>query len=228
MSDPMTTDRLRKVLEEQPCRCVKRLEYTCPSCGGPVDSTGHGPSWMNSEQWSASKAGDFFCKTCKDPGTKTGFKYWRDSDMPTTITRACTRCAALAEPVESVCASPSEAPLPWHIEHNLSQLSSLSPTTPVETRTEWFYILNRGFCGNSLRWWKVDGGGYTSDLREAWKVDRATAEKYHGRRKGYFNEPEDVAYPANLVESLVEHHVTDLATLQAATPWKRVTEEPKV
>ncbi len=38
-----------------------------------------------------------------------------------------------------------------------------------------YYIQNKGYCGNCLFWWKVDGHGYTTDLNEAWIVDRAKA-----------------------------------------------------
>lgn len=41
----------------------------CFDCGKPLESTGPGPGWMNSEQWDASKAGDYFaqCEKARHP-----------------------------------------------------------------------------------------------------------------------------------------------------------------
>lgn len=57
----------------------------CPKCGGDLKSTGSGPGWMNREQWEASKAGDYFCETCRDPGTKSGATYYFESDLASLV-----------------------------------------------------------------------------------------------------------------------------------------------
>lgn len=36
----------------------------CPRCFRTLESTGSGPEWMNSEQWDAAKAGDYFTEFC--------------------------------------------------------------------------------------------------------------------------------------------------------------------
>lgn len=36
------------------------MNAICSVCAKPLKSTGSGPEWMNSEQWDASKAGDWF------------------------------------------------------------------------------------------------------------------------------------------------------------------------
>lgn len=54
---------------------------TCPQCGGRLISTGHGPGWMNEEQWDAVKAGDYYCMVCTDPDTESGHKYFWKSDL---------------------------------------------------------------------------------------------------------------------------------------------------
>lgn len=49
----------------------------CPKCGKPVESTGSGPEWLNSYQWDAIKAGDYFAK-CDTPNHPNGNCYfWR-------------------------------------------------------------------------------------------------------------------------------------------------------
>jgi hypothetical protein len=66
-----------------------------------------------------------------------------------------------------------------------------------------YYIQNVGFCGNCLRWWRPDGHGYTSDLRDAWKVDQARAEQLcHSRPK------EDIMWPVAVADAVAQLHVT--------------------
>ncbi len=68
--------------------------------------------------------------------------------------------------------------------------------------SDLFYIQNSGYCGNSLRWWRVDGGGYTSDLNQAWKVSREEAESICRSR------PEE-DYPRAVadMDAIAERHV---------------------
>lgn len=40
------------------------MKQCCPKCFKPLQSTGNGPDWMSSEQWDASKAGDYFTEQC--------------------------------------------------------------------------------------------------------------------------------------------------------------------
>lgn len=40
-----------------------------------------------------------------------------------------------------------------------------------------FYIQDsRSFTGNSVMWWRPNGQGYTSNLDDAWKVEKTRAE----------------------------------------------------
>ena len=73
----------------------------------------------------------------------------------------------------------------------------------------FYYIQNRGYEGNCLKWWRVDGHGYTVDLREAWKVSREKALNICADRP-----TEDIAWPAEIVEKHVQWHVTQLLEMK--------------
>ena len=68
---------------------------------------------------------------------------------------------------------------------------------------ELFYIQNRGFEGNCLRWWRVDGNGYTANLNDAWKVTREKAESICRSRPN-----EDTMRPASVVDALAHRHLS--------------------
>ena len=67
-----------------------------------------------------------------------------------------------------------------------------------------FYIQNKGYCGNCLIWWRRGGHGYTCNLDDAWKVSRKKADEIcRVRETG-----EDVAWPADVIDSASKRHVT--------------------
>ena len=51
------------------------IEKKCFDCGKALESTGSGPGWMNSEQWDAEKAGDYF-SPCENATHKNGNCYF--------------------------------------------------------------------------------------------------------------------------------------------------------
>ncbi len=51
----------------------------CFDCGKTLKSTGNGPDWMNSEQWDASRAGDYFAP-CDKANHPNGNCYFNDYD----------------------------------------------------------------------------------------------------------------------------------------------------
>jgi hypothetical protein len=65
-----------------------------------------------------------------------------------------------------------------------------------------YYIQNRGYCGNCLRWWTDGGHGYTSNLDEAWKVSKERAEEICRSRPD-----EDIPWPAEKVDAVAVRHV---------------------
>jgi hypothetical protein len=74
---------IERALEDAPCRCKILTHRTCPQCGADINGNRvKNPGWMNDEQRDAVKAGDWFCLNCKDPETRTGYKYWQDSELP--------------------------------------------------------------------------------------------------------------------------------------------------
>ena len=78
----------REALRKVKCSCRYRDIWKCPQCSGelvPVSA----PGWMNADQWDAVKAGDFMCNSCSDTETKTGKKYWFDSDLSKELIGQC-------------------------------------------------------------------------------------------------------------------------------------------
>jgi len=75
---------------------------------------------------------------------------------------------------------------------------------------ELFYIHNVSTCENCMRFWRVNGGGYTVDLDDAWKVTYEKAKSICQDRP-----KEDFAYPVALVDSLAERHI-DIQALRKA------------
>jgi hypothetical protein len=53
----------------------------CPQCRNKLERVPDS-KWMNSDQWEASKAGDWFCKTCPDNGrSSSGLCYWWNREI---------------------------------------------------------------------------------------------------------------------------------------------------
>lgn len=63
----------------------------------------------------------------------------------------------------------------------------------------FFYIQNVGFIGNTLKFWRPDGHGYTTNLDEAWKVSQQDAANICRSRPN-----EDIPLPQVCVERLRE------------------------
>lgn len=59
-------------------------ERKCFDCGKTLESTGNGPGWMNSEQWDAEKAGDFFAP-CGRATHPNGNCYFNDTPGVSTL-----------------------------------------------------------------------------------------------------------------------------------------------
>jgi hypothetical protein len=52
----------------------------CPACQGPLVSVAYDPACLlNEDQWSATRAGDYFCTACpsNDRGTRPVAYFWR-------------------------------------------------------------------------------------------------------------------------------------------------------
>lgn len=64
-----------------------------------------------------------------------------------------------------------------------------------------YYIQYKGYCGNCLIWWKVDGKGYTSDLNKAWLL---TEEEIKTKKWREF----DIPRKKKDVEQFIVKHVT--------------------
>lgn len=54
------------------------MDKKCFDCGKPLESTGPGPSCLNSDQWNAEKAGDYFAP-CQEATHPNGNCYFRDT-----------------------------------------------------------------------------------------------------------------------------------------------------
>lgn len=64
-----------------------KKQQKCPQCGGPIVAVRQSPnSPLNSDQFDASKAGDYYCETC--PSNDRGQKplcYWRERELPDVV-----------------------------------------------------------------------------------------------------------------------------------------------
>lgn len=62
-------------------------QQVCPQCGGPLERVRQSAgSALNSYQFDAVKAGDFYCKSC--PTNERGqspFCYWWERELPEAI-----------------------------------------------------------------------------------------------------------------------------------------------
>ena len=87
---------------------------------------------------------------------------------------------------------------------------------------ELYYIQDsRSYCGNSCFWWRVDGKGYTCDLRDAWKVTKEKAQRIIRNRPGV-----DKAWPCSLIDAGVtlQFDMQKLSDIEALNnkPYRRV------
>lgn len=64
-----------------------------------------------------------------------------------------------------------------------------------------FFILSKRHSKNTGLFWRPEGAGYTSDLREAWRVGPEKAEQYDGKGD------HDLAVPCVLAESKAQQSV---------------------
>lgn len=70
------------------------MARTCATCGKELDWVGSGPEWMNSEQWDAVKAGDYYAK-CPEASHPNGNCYfWSRDEASTALTPAISKVPA--------------------------------------------------------------------------------------------------------------------------------------
>lgn len=82
---------------------------------------------------------------------------------------------------------------------------------------ELYYIQDkRSFTGNSVMWWCVDGKGYTSDVKKAWRVTREHAQSICRSRDT------DVAWTCALIDAGAQSHF-DMQKLRGMEPLAKET-----
>lgn len=72
----------------------------------------------------------------------------------------------------------------------------------AESIADQYYLQTRGYCGNSLMWWKKGKHGYTTDVRRAHVFTKAEA---YGQAK--VRPTEDFPWRKDYIDSNVEHSV---------------------
>jgi hypothetical protein len=65
-----------------------------------------------------------------------------------------------------------------------------------------YYIQNTGFSGNCLKWWAVDGKGYTLNLDAAWKVPEDKARAIAADRP-----QQDIMWPVDEIDAVASRHL---------------------
>lgn len=82
--------------------------------------------------------------------------------------------------------------------------------------TEGLYYIQdaRHYSGNSCFWWRIDGKGYTCNLKEAWRVTEAEA-------RSIIKDPSrsDIAWPCSLIDEGAETHF-DMQKLRGHNPLR--------
>ena len=67
-------------------RAAEQVIPKCPNCNRPVHPVTQGNSYLNSDQFDATRAGDYYCKYCpEDAGTakksRSGYAYFWERDI---------------------------------------------------------------------------------------------------------------------------------------------------
>ena len=75
-------------------------------------------------------------------------------------------------------------------------------TTSLTTQPTLYYIQNKGYCGNCLQWWCIDGKGYTLNLDAAWRNTKKKAESICRDRPH-----QDIMWPVDEVDAIAHRHV---------------------
>ena len=58
------------------------MRYSCPGCGSKLEKVIQSQnSMLNSEQFDAIKAGDYFCRICKGDRGKSGYRYYWKNEL---------------------------------------------------------------------------------------------------------------------------------------------------
>lgn len=80
-----------------------------------------------------------------------------------------------------------------------------------------FYIQDgRQVIGNCLAWWRVDGKGYSSDLKQAWKVPYDKAFQIERNRES------EIIWPCDQIDAISQVHV-DIQNLRPIQERERPT-----
>lgn len=77
-----------------------------------------------------------------------------------------------------------------------------------------FYILNRGYNGDFHMFWRIDGHGYTTNLREAWQVPEEKALQICRSRP-----TEDFAYACENIDA-VSYPAVNSELMRAIKPLR--------
>lgn len=78
-----------------------------------------------------------------------------------------------------------------------------------------YYIQDtRSFTGNSVQWWRENGHGYTTNLKDAWRVTAERAQSITNSRGT------DVAWPCDDIDAGALTHF-DMQNLRNLKPLER-------
>lgn len=82
----------------------------------------------------------------------------------------------------------------------MTSASKTEQSAHVVIDADFYYVQNRGTCGNSIMWWAIGDHGYTCDLRcaKVWSRDEVKAKQWRSI---------DKPWPKEIVDRLVQHHV---------------------
>jgi hypothetical protein len=62
------------------------------------------------------------------------------------------------------------------------------------------YYIQNGYVGNAINWWRPEGKGYTTNIKEAGKFSEAQAKQQANTRV------DDVAWPCDYIDNNEQAH----------------------
>jgi hypothetical protein len=72
-------------------------------------------------------------------------------------------------------------------------------------KTPKLYYIQNGFVGNAMCWWRPDGKGYTTDIKDAGRYSEEDAKEQARMRF------EDIAWPCDYIDENEMAHKTTIS-----------------
>jgi hypothetical protein len=78
----------------------------CPKCGTTLQQVEYSGGMLNEDQWRSTRAGDWFCVTCKSDKARTGYLYFWNRELMTPMARGQQDAKEVRDMLDSRYGSP--------------------------------------------------------------------------------------------------------------------------